>query len=223
MGEITFVVIAFVIAMIWMNIATGRIPKTGREGITEGKAVSAVIVNENKAADRCATMKLVGDDGRKYQVKMSPTEAHLWIKGDRVKILISEVNDAKYRVLFNDYFRGNEDRLRVKAKELLEKKVSLKFFAARFVKYTEESLEIFKKSKLESQRLFVFITMMKMLDFYTVFTALFAAVALFLVKSAGGGIKSWFIPFVIVGAMVIFLNSLVKNCVKIKTEAEKSI
>ena len=222
MGEITFIVIAFVIAMIWMNFATGRIPKTGRESITAGKEISAVIVNENKAAERCATMKLVGDNGRKYQVKMSPTEAHLWIKGDRVKILISEVNDSKYRVLFHDYFRGNEDRLRVKAKELLEKKVSLNLFAARLVKYTEESLEAFKRSKLESQRIFVFITMMKMLDFYTVFTAAFAVLAFFLVNSVGEGFKSWFVPLIIIGAMVIFLNSLVKTCVKIKTEAEKS-
>jgi len=223
MGEITFIVFAFLIYMLIMNITTGKIPKTGREGISSGKEISAVIVNENKTADKCATMKLKGEDGKMYKVKMSPTEAHLWIKGDTVKILVSEENSEKYRVLFHDYFRRNEDRLRIKAKEILEKKIPLNLFAARFVKYTPECLEAFKKSRLESQRIFAFVSFMKMIDTYTIITAILAIVSYIFVRANGGGFKSWIIPGIMIGVMVLFLNSAVKTCVKIKDEAEKSL
>lgn len=222
MGGLTFIIVVAALALTILNATAGKIPKEGREGISEGKEITAVIVNENKTADRSATMKLEDDNGRKYQVKMSPTEAHLWIKGDRVKILISKEDEKKYRVLFNDYFRHNEDRLRQRAKEMLEKRVNVNFLAARFCKYTKESLEAFKKSKLESQRIFVFVTLMKIIDVYTVLTGILAIGAIYFVKLSGEGFKSWLIPGVLIGIMVLVINSAVKTCVKIKTEAEKS-
>ena len=223
MGSLSFLVIVFVISMLWVSFITNRMPKTGREGISKGKEVSAVITNNNRGADRAVVMRAVGDDGRKYKVKMSPTEAHLWKKGDRVTVLISEEDGKKYRIMFNDYFRNNEDRLRVYAKELLEKKIRMNFIATRFVKYTKESGEAFKNSKLNSQRIFTFITLMSMIDGYTVFTGVCTIAFLVYFKKCSLKFSAALVPAAIIALMAWYISSAVKTCVKIKTEAEKSI
>ena len=132
----TLFVILMLIALIWVNYVANHIPKMGRDGDAKGEEITAVITNRNKVADKSVILRARAN-GRSFKVKLKPTEAHLWIKGDSIKIILSE-NKKTYRILFNDYFRTNENRLREYALMLLEKKVNANLIAARIVKYTKE-------------------------------------------------------------------------------------
>ena len=117
-----FVLSVFIIllAFVFVMRIANRIPKTGRYNSAAGEKIEAVLTNENRTAEKAATMKLMDKDGRKYCVKLKADEARLWIKGDTVEILLSE-NKRIYRVLFNDYFRNNEERIRQHAVQRLQK------------------------------------------------------------------------------------------------------
>jgi hypothetical protein len=125
-----------------------------------------------------------------------------------------------YRVIFNDYFRENEARLRAESLSLLEKKVKEGFISARMVEYKKENLEDFKASKMDSQRIFVFVTLMRMIDAYTVATAILAvAVALWSERLLPDGMGK--MPgFIIVLLFVWGIYSSVKICKKLLKEAK---
>ena len=82
----SFIIILLVLLLCYSAIAN-RIPKTGREGISTGKEVTATITNSNKGADRAVTLHAEGE-GRRFKVKMKPTEAHLWVKGDKIRVIM---------------------------------------------------------------------------------------------------------------------------------------
>jgi hypothetical protein len=58
-----------------------------------------------------------------------------------------------YRVLFNDYFRQNESRIRNEALKRLEKVPSYRI-SSTLLKYKKEDHSAFEKSGLESQQIF---------------------------------------------------------------------
>lgn len=217
---ITFFVVMLLIAMIIGTNLITRVPKTGREGIRSGREIEAIIINTNKVADRAVTLKAVGD-GRRFKVKMKPTEAHLWKKGDKIKVLISKEDDKKYRVLFNDYFRENEPELKKYALSMARKDRITRFFAARMVKYTAEDADNFEKTDISSQRVFSFVTLMKMIDIYTIFAIIVAVIIVGAHFIYNFKFKEMLIPILVLFIEVWFISSAVKLCVKIKNEAAK--
>jgi len=214
----TLFVILMLIALIWVNYVANHIPKTGRDGEAKGEEITAEIINCNKVADKAVTLRAKAN-GRIFKVKMKPTEAHLWIKGDSIKIILSE-NKKTYRILFNDYFRENEQRLREYALSLLEKKVNVNFIAARIVKYTKESLESFKASKLESQRIFTFASLMHIIDVYTAVTCVLGAAFLVWYAKASPKFGELVVPLALILLLVWVLYSSVGVCKKIMKETQ---
>ena len=215
-----FFVIALLIGVIFVSCSVNHIPKTGRDPDASGEIIEAVIINRAKGADRSAVMKLVHNK-RKFQVKMKPTEAHLWIKGDTVRIILSE-NKKKYRVLFGEYFRANEMRIREYALSLLEKRINVNFVAAKLSKYTKESFEAIKASKLESQRIFTLVTLMGILDIYTVVTGVAGAVFLFWCAKKTPPFGDLIVPLLIIVVLIWMLyntNEMCKGIIK-KAESE---
>lgn len=217
----TFIVIIAFFCLLWVSLVANRIPETGRAGITTGKTINGTIVNQNKRADRCATMKLRAEDGRLCRVKLKSTEARPWIKGDTVQILVSEENEKKYRVLFNDYFRNNDERIRERIVQLLKSGVSTRLFAAKAVKYTAASAEEIAASALSAQRIFSFVTYMRALDLYAGFTLVLAIAAVCYIGAGELSFVQMLIPIVFVFLMLWMLYSLMTECTKILKEAKK--
>lgn len=215
----TLFVILMLIALVWVNYIANHIPKTGRDGNAKGEEITAVITNRNKVADKAVTLRATAD-GRNFKVKMKPTEAHLWIKGDSIRIILS-ADRKTYRVLFNDYFRENEARLREYALEILEKKVNTNFIAAHIVKYTKENLESFKVSKLESQRIFTFASLMSIIDVYTAVTALLGAAFLIWYIKTSPAFGEMIVPLALIVLLVWVLYSSAEICKRIMKEAQK--
>lgn len=215
----TFFVIAVLIGFIFINHSANHIPKTGRDADASGEIVEAVITNRAKGADRSAIMRAV-HNGRKFKVKMKPTEAHLWIKGDTVRVILS-ADGKKYRVLFGEYFRANEARIREYALTLLEKRVNVNLVAARLSKYTKESFEAIKASKLESQRIFTFVTLMGILDIYTVVTAVAGAAFLFWCASKSPSFGDLIVPLLIIVVLVWMLYNTNETCKSIIKKAQE--
>ena len=168
----SFIVIILLVCLLWLGYVGNRIPKTGRFSSAKGEKITATITNCNKFSDKAVTLRAQKDD-RKFKVKLKPTEAHLWIKGDSIDILLGS-KTKEYRVLFNDYFRNNEPRIREEALRMLEK-VDGYLLSSKFVNYAKEHFEMFKDSHFDSQRIFSFITYMKLIDISTVAAAVLGA------------------------------------------------
>ena len=172
----TLSLIMLLFALFCIMVAfSARIPKTGRSSDANGEIIEATIVNSNKYAEKAVTLRAKAADGRLFKVKIKPTEAKLWIKGDTISILLSK-DKKKYRVLFHEYFKENEERIREEALSLMKKRVRPEFFAARIVGYTENSLDAFARSKADSHVIFTFSTLMRLIDIYSVFCAVIAVV-----------------------------------------------
>lgn len=216
---ITSYVVILIIIMLIVSVCTNHMPKHGRAGLTSGKEIDAEIVNQNRKSDRAATLKAKAD-GRCYKVRLKPTEAHLWVKGDTIKILVNENKPSEYRILFNDYFRNNEPRIKEEAIRLLEKKVHTFLPSAKLVICTEETKESIKKSSLSSQRIFSFVTMMNLIDSYIVSTVLLAIFCIALYNLKSFKLSELLVPIIAIGIIIWYINSAVQMCVKIKKEAE---
>lgn len=214
----TFFVIVVFFGFLWVNYISNHIPKVGRDGEAKGEIITAVIKNRAKVADRSAVM-LLEHDGRKFKVKMKPEEAHLWIKGDSVRIILSE-NKKTYRVLFGEYFRENEERIREYALSLLEKKVNINLIAAKLTKYNKESFEAIKESKLESQRIFTFMSLMHILDIYTAFTAVASVVFLFWCMKTTPAFGKLIVPLLVIVLLIWILYNTNETCKSIIKKAE---
>ncbi len=212
-------VIAVLIGFIFINYIENHIPKTGRSADASGEIIEALITNRAKGADRSAVMHLV-HNGRKFKVKMKPTEAHLWIKGDTARIILSE-DTKKYRVLFSEYFRENEMRIREYALSLLEKRVNVNFIAAKLSKYTKESFEAIKASKLESQRIFTFVTLMGILDIYTVVTGVAGAAFLLWCAKKTPSFADLIIPLLVIVVLIWMLYNTNETCKGIIKKAQQ--
>ena len=215
----SFIIILLVLLLCYSAIAN-RIPKTGREGISTGKEVTATIANINKGADRAVTLHAEGE-GRRFKVKMKPTEAHLWVKGDKIRVIISNDNPKKYRVCFNDYFHDNEAHIRDHAVELMKTKIRDFTPAAKSINYTKETADKIAASNLGSQRIFAFVTMMKLIDSY-IFLAIILGIGTFIAfTSRHLPLKSLLVPALAIALIIWYICAAVKMCAKIKSEAEK--
>ena len=205
--SVFIILLAFVLVMRIAN----RIPKTGRYNSAAGEKIEAVLTNENRTAEKAATMKLVDKDGRKYRVKLKADEARLWIKGDTVEILLSE-NKRIYRVLFNDYFRNNEERIRQHAVQRLEKIVKRGIISTRLVGTQKESLQAFVSSEADSRVIFIFATFMRMIDTYSIVS--FFATLLFLIwrSAVKPAFSQMAFPLVVVIITYFMIYSAVTTC-----------
>ena len=205
--SVFIILLAFVLVMRIAN----RIPKTGRHNSAAGEKIEAVLTNENRTAEKAATMKLMDKDGRKYCVKLKADEARLWIKGDTVEILLSE-NKRIYRVLFNDYFRNNEERIRQHAVQRLEKIVKRGIISTRLVGTQKESLQAFVSSEADSRVIFIFATFMRMIDTYSIVS--FFATLLFLIwrSAVKPAFSQMAFPLVVVIITYFMIYSAVTTC-----------
>ena len=210
------VVSLFFVAMIFILLmkTVNRIPNRGRSNYANGEKILATITNENRVADKPATMKLVDKNGNKYRVKMKPDEAKMWIKGDTVEILLSDKKGV-YRVLFTDYFRQNESRMRENVAEKLSATVKPWLFAARFTGYTEKSSEALKNSEADSRILFMFMNYMKIINVYTIVA--FVGTVLFLSWRGvyAPSLSRQTVPFIVLLMIYYVIYSAVTTCKKL--------
>lgn len=206
---------------IYMIVASmnGFIPKRGRWIDVDGEEIIATITNTNKNADKYATLRAVDENGRKYSAKLRPTEARMWLRGDKIKITFTK-DKKNYRVHFHEYFKENEVRIREMALERLEKNVKFYSIAAKMTGYKKESLETLRASKADSHSIFAFETYMRSIDKYFVIAV--AAAILFVIFLVMKNLRSFqlLIPLVIVITMFLSVNSTAKIC---KSIYEKSI
>lgn len=204
-------VFIFLFAFLLVIRSVNRIPKTGRYNSAAGEKIEAVLTNENRTAEKAATMKLMDKDGRKYRVKLKADEARLWLKGDTVEILLSE-NKRIYRVLFNDYFRNNEERIRQHAVQRLEKTVKRGFVSTRLVGTQKESLQAFVSSEADSRVIFIFATFMRMIDTYSI-VSFFATVLFLAWRSAlKPAFSQMAFPLVVLIIIYFMIYSAVTTC-----------
>ena len=207
---ITSVIVALLVFLSVIR-TVNRIPKTGRYNSAVGEKIEAVLTNENRTAEKASTMKLMDKDGRKYRVKLKADEARLWIKGDTVEILLSEKKRV-YRVLFNDYFRNNEERIRQHAAQRLENTVKRGVISTRLVGVQKENLQAFVSSEADSRVIFIFATFMRIIDTYSIVS--FFATLLFLVWRSA--VKPAFLqmafPLVVVIITYFMIYSAVTTC-----------
>ncbi len=208
----TFVLLVFFGGLLWVSFVSGHIPKTGRDGKAKGEIITATITNTNKYADAPATLK-AEKDGRKFKVKIKATEAHLWLKGDSIDIVLSE-DKKSYRVLFNDYFKENEPRIREKALERLSKAQNYRIASA-FIKYKKEYFESFRNSSLDSQSIFALISYIRMIDIYTVVTAIMAVATLVWKKMSNPEWSMLLLPIALILFMAWTLYSATITCNRI--------
>ncbi len=181
MSELSYAVVIIFIGIMFVNHRVNHIPKTGRDADANGEKIIAKITNSNKMADRSKTM-YAECDGKRFKVKIKATEANLWTKGDEIEILLSS-EPKKYRILFNDYFRKNEMKIREDVLSML-KKMDMYLVAKAIAGYKKEHYGMFLTSKMETKRIFSFITYMKMIDIYSVVAAIGAAAAVIWWKMA---------------------------------------
>ena len=209
----TIVMIVFLLAMALMSVIkiANHIPKTGRCSHASGKKIQAVITNTNRAAERSATMKLVDENGKKYRVKMKADESKMWIKGDNVEILLSD-SDKEYRVLFNDYFRENESRIREYMGEKIKKSIKYWGISSRFAGYTEKSSEAFLNSGADARIMFLFYTYMRMVNTYSIIAFLSTVVFLGWRGVYSPKISQQAFPFVVIIIVYFMIYSAVMTC-----------
>lgn len=211
-----FVLYLFVILLAFAGVAgvINRIPKTGRCPDASGKEIEAKIINRNPTAEKAVTMRLRDEDGKKYRVKLKASEAKLWIKGDSVKVLCSETS-KNYRVLFHDYFKNNEERIREYAMEKLRKTVKPYLIAGHLVDYKRETPEAFQASGADSQTIFAFTTYMRMIDVYSVVAVILAAAFLYWYAVSKPGFSQLLLPLILVVLLFVVLNGAVNSCKRV--------
>ncbi len=219
LSALSLVVVILCIGMVIINRLVNHIPPTGRDAYANGEKIVATITNNNKTADRSVTMR-AKKDGRKFKVKIKATEANLWTKGDKIEILLSD-NPKKYRVLFNDFFRNNENKIRETVIERL-KKVDMYLVSKALTGYKKENYDEFKESKMETKRIFSFLTYMKMVDVYAVVTVVLAIIMLLWWKLTSPQTGE----LVVIGTLVLLVGwsvySAVTACKRILKELKKT-
>ncbi len=219
LSELTLVMVIVAITLFVANRTVNKIPKTGRDGKASGERITATITNTNKYSDATVTLR-AEKDGRKFKVKMKPTEAHLWIPGDSIDIVMNE-DGKNYRVLFNDYFRENESRIREKAVEMLGKVKSC-HIASLAVGYGKDDNEVIEKSALNSQQIFAFVTYMKLIDIYSVFAVIITGLIVWWKFALSPKAAEFILPCAIIIITMWSVYNAVEGCKRIKDEAEKT-
>lgn len=219
--EAIIIAVLMLIVFVLLTVKANHVSKTGRDPDAKGEKITAIITNKNKTADRPVVLKAQGKDGRRYKVKLKPTEAKLWIKGDEIQIVLSKNNPRKYRVLFMDYFRGNDERIRMAAIEQMEKKVK-NLIAAKLVGYSHKTLRAFKMCSIDTHDIFSFTSFMRMIDIYSVVATVMIisfASFYFMYTPSFGKIA---LPLGVILMLLLLLKGSVDVCKRIKAEAIKS-
>ena len=217
-----FVLYLFVLLLAFAGVTgiINRIPKTGRCPDASGTEIEAKIINRNSTAEKAVTMRLRDENGKKYRVKLKAGEAKLWIKGDSVKVLCSETS-KNYRVLFHDYFKDNEERIREYALEKLSKTVKPYLIAGRLVDYKKETPEAFQASGADSQTIFAFTTYMRMIDTYGVVAIILAAAFLYWYAVSKPEFSQLLLPLILVALLFVALNGAVNSCKRVVKSISK--
>lgn len=207
------VVIIALMLFLFVGISSvaNHIPKTGRCFDASGEIITATITNKNRTAEKAVTMKAKDLSGRRYKVKLKASEAKLWIKGDSVKIILSE-KSKNYRILFHEYFKESEERIREHALEKLEKTIRTNFIAVRLVEYKKENTEAFRASAADSQTIFAFGTYMRMIDIYSVMGGVIAVWLFFWYVANKPKFMELLVPLAIVVMIFAVINNAVKTC-----------
>ncbi|MBR1970837.1 MAG: hypothetical protein IKA17_10850 [Clostridia bacterium] len=216
----TYLVIILFISLLWFNFVTNRIPKRGRIDVSDGETITAAIINTNRVPDHAATLRAKSGETI-YKVKIKASESHLWIKGDEIKILISKSNKKNYRILFNDYFKENEERIRAYAIELLEKKAKYNSIGAKAVKYTSGDFEKIKNSKFNSNQIFYFSYIFNSIDRYTILAILLAILILGLHFVKNMALKKLLVPIILLAVIIYYICTAVKICTDSLAKASK--
>ena len=151
-------------------------------------------------------------------MKLKPSEARPWIKGDEIEILLSDKKDV-YRILFSDYFRKNEQRIREFSFENL-KKANKWIVAKSLTGYSEEHFELFEKSSFDSMQIFAFATYLRLINLYSVATALIIAAAVLWWKITSPSGEMLIAAALLVLLMVWTLYNAVQNCKKLIRKVE---
>lgn len=199
---------------------SGYIPKRGRCMDAEGEEILATIINKNDLAEKPATIRAVDENGRKYAAKLRPAEAKMWIKGDKIRIALTD-DKKRYRILFHEYFKENEARIRENALCHLEKKVKPHSIAAKMANYTKESLEALRASEADSQTIFIFTTYMRSVNRYFIIAVIAAVLCALWCIKAKLQMFQMLIPLVIVIAMFVSISSTVNVCTGIYNKFTK--
>lgn len=216
----TTLIIILLISLLWFNFVTNRIPKRGRFDIADGETITASITNTNKIPDHAATLCAKNGD-TVYKVKLKASESHLWIKGDDIKIIVSKTDSKKYRILFNDYFKENEARIRSHAIELVQKNTGSNLIASKAVKYESDDLEKIKSSNLSSNQIFYFCYLFKTIDRYSILTILLAILTLAAHFVKGMSLKQIIIPILLVAVLIYYVCTAVKLCTDTLSKARE--
>ena len=207
-------IIVFLIVVLLANAFANRIPRTGRAGITKGEEISSIITNDHKGGMGAKTMHLEGN-GRKFKVKLKPDESHLWIKGDKVKVLVSYENKKIYRVLFFDYFHENEERLRLDALKMLEGKIKSNGVCVKILKFTEETYKKVEESSADSRTVFTLYSHMKLLDSYIAMGIVLAVFMLLAKIIARVSMTKMLLPIAVLGIVLWFTYNTITTCGRI--------
>lgn len=213
----TGVVMIIFIILLFFAAVTGvenRIPKTGRCFDADGEVVIATITNTNRTAEKAVTIRAVDEKGRHYRAKLKAGEAKMWIKGDKIKIVLSDTS-KNYRILFHEYFKENEPRIREQAILKLQKTVRPDFIAARLVDYKKDSPEAFRASEADSHTIFAFTTYMHMIDVYSIVAVIMAVAFVVWYITSKPQFFSAIVPLLVVLVMFFMLNSTVNNCKRV--------
>ena len=213
MTELAIIVFVALMTFLIISKISNRIPSTGRCIDARGEEIEAVIVNENRTAEKAATMKLEDSEGNKYRVKLRAGEAKMWIEGDAVKIIFSE-DKKNYRVLFNDYFRSNEERMRKHTVEKISK-INTKLLPAHFTGYKKEDSEALLNSGADSLTLFVFLTYMRRITGYLILSIVMTAFLLGWYNIFTPNFVGVILPIILVAVSYFVLYSTVMSCKKI--------
>ena len=217
MPALSFVVVVLFIGLLWVSHLANHIPSTGRDANADGEKITATITNYNKTADRASVLR-AEKDGRKFKVKLKPSEARPWIKGDQIEILLSDKKDV-YRILFTDYFRKNEQRIRKFSLENL-KKANKWIVSKNLTGYKEEYFALFEKSSFDSLQIFAFTTYMRMINIYSVAMALIVVAAVLWWQLTSPSGETLIAAALLVLLMIWTLYNTVQNCKKLIRKAE---
>lgn len=220
MTEVVMIIFFMILLFAAVSGIANHIPKKGRCFDADGQEVIATITNTNRTAEKAVTIRAVDDNGRRYRAKLKASEAKLWIKGDKIRIILSD-RSKNYRILFHEYFKENEERIREQALLKLQKTIKPDFIAARLTGYTKNSPEAFRASEADSHTIFAFTTYMHMIDVYSIIAVIMAAAFVVWYMSVNPEFFSAIVPLLVVLLVFFMINSTVNNCKRVLKKVNK--
>ena len=150
MTEVVMIIFFMILLFAAVSGAANHIPKTGRCFDADGQEVIATITNTNRTAEKAVTIRAIDDNGRRYRAKLKASEAKLWIRGDKIRIILSD-RSKNYRILFHEYFKENEQTKR------LERTLPLEIFDYQYnntpINYMNNKVKVARKELIYKNKL----------------------------------------------------------------------